>query len=82
FVWDAREAKWEEGFAHLEQYVTAHGDTRALRSDTTGGYPLGPWVNTQRSSHKRSTLAAARVARLDALGFVWEIRQRRGEPSR
>jgi hypothetical protein len=28
WVWDAHEAAWEEGFALLEQYVEAHGDTR------------------------------------------------------
>ena len=81
WVWDALETMWEEGFAHLEQYVAAHGDTRVSQAfKTEDGYPLGTWVGKQRSRHNR--LAAERVARLEALGFVWEIRQRRGEPSR
>ena len=75
-------SSWEEGFAHLEQYVTAHGDARVPQAfKTEDGYPLGTWVGKQRGNH--STLTADRVARLEALsGWVWEIRQRRGEPSR
>ena len=81
WVWDAREAMWEEGFARLEQYVEQHGDARVPDAFTTDdGYNLGMWISGQRRN--RVTLAAERVARLEALGFVWEIRQRRDEPSR
>ena len=64
-------SSWEEGFAYLQGYVTEHGDARAPQRFTTeDGYNLGTWVNSQRS--RRDTLAAERVARLDALsGWVW-----------
>jgi hypothetical protein len=41
------------------------------------GIKLGSWVNTCRQ--KRSELSAARVAVLDALGFVWHARDERFE---
>jgi hypothetical protein len=76
-VWDAREyeAAWEKGFAHLEQYVAEHGDTRvpAVFKDENG-YNLGKWADHQRTSAKRSTMSAERVTRLDGLGFVWDTR--------
>jgi len=71
WVWDGQEAAWEEGFAHLEQYVAAQGDARVLSSfKTENGYNLGRWVSKQRSN--RSTLSAERVTRLDGRGFVWK----------
>ncbi|MSP23123.1 MAG: hypothetical protein EXR66_09015 [Dehalococcoidia bacterium] len=59
-----------------------HGDARVPQAfKTEDGYRIGTWVSKQRTN--RSTLAAERVARLEALsGWVWEIRQRRDEPSR
>jgi hypothetical protein len=71
FVWDPFEADWEAGFAHLEQYVTEHGDARVLKAfKTEDGYNLGEWVRRQRSD--RSKLSAERVTRLEALpDWVW-----------
>ena len=64
-------SSWEEGFAHLEQYVAAQGDARVSQGfKTEDGYRLGQWVSVQRTTG--STMAAERVARLEALGFVWE----------
>ncbi|MDA1175186.1 MAG: DEAD/DEAH box helicase family protein, partial [Chloroflexi bacterium] len=58
-------SSWEEGFAHLEQYIAAQGDARVPQGfKAEDGYRLGKWVNVQRSS--RNTLASERVARLEA----------------
>jgi hypothetical protein len=63
FVWDPREADWEEGFSHLKQYKERVGDCR--KED---GYNLGAWVSNQRHHEPSSE----RRRRLDELGFVWK----------
>ena len=81
WVWDVFEADWEEGFAHLKQYVEQHGDARVPAIfKTEDGYRLGQWIHVQRRN--RVTLVGERVARLEALsGWVWEMR-RGPKPSR
>ena len=74
WVWDARHAEWEEGFAQLQQFVVAHGHARVPRSyETPDGEKLGWWVGTQRT--RKDELAPERKARLDALqGWAWDLR--------
>ncbi|MBM3773454.1 MAG: helicase, partial [Acidimicrobiia bacterium] len=65
----------EERFAELVAYKTQHGDCHVPR-----GYPenpaLGSWVMTQRTAKRAETLSEERIARLDALGCVWDPRKR------
>ena len=74
-VWDLLDAAWEERFAELVAYQTQHGHCRV-----SFGYPenpaLGLWVSTQRVEKRAGTLSEERIARLDALEFVWELRTR------
>ena len=79
WVWDAREAKWEEGFEHLTSYV---GRNKQARVPSTwvddDDYPLGTWVSFQRVS--RTRLSPDRVARLETLpGWVWDAREAKWE---
>ncbi|MBM3772158.1 MAG: hypothetical protein FJW27_12940, partial [Acidimicrobiia bacterium] len=37
---------------------------------------LGMWVNNQRTAKRAGRLSEERSARLDALGFVWDLRKR------
>jgi len=70
FTWDDIEARWEDGFAQLEEYVTETGNTRVPNKFVSDdGYKLGQWTTVQRI--RRGVLPADRVKRLDALGFVW-----------
>ena len=75
WVWDANEADWEEGFAHLQQFVAREGDARVLAPYTTpDGYRLGSWVVRQRSN--REQLSSARRTRLaDLEGWVWDAKE-------
>jgi len=75
FVWEPQDADWEERFAELVAYKTQHGDCHVPRK-----YPenpaLGVWVNNQRAAKRAGTLSKKRIARLNALGFVWDLRKR------
>ncbi len=75
--WDPVFEQWEEGFAHLQEFVAR--ERHALVSGaykTAEGFRLGGWVNRQRQSHLNSKLNADSYARLSALkGWVWEVIQ-------
>ena len=76
FVWNPAKLDhsttqiWEEQFAALAQYKAQHGDCNVPR-DWPENPSLSYWVGTQRSI--REALPPEQRARLDALGFVWEV---------
>jgi hypothetical protein len=74
WTWDARDEKWEEGFALLEAYAADKGHCRVPQDHVTGDdYRLGQWVSHQRAT--RTTMPADRKSRLEALpGWTWEPR--------
>lgn len=48
---NARDAWWEEGFRHLQEYADTHGTSRLPSSKYIhAGFKLGIWVNTQRQN--------------------------------
>jgi hypothetical protein len=73
------DAAWEAQLAKLEAYKRKHGDcnvpTRWAEDPRLGG-----WVANQRSFKRKLNrgepslvITAARTAKLDALGFAWEL---------
>jgi hypothetical protein len=87
FAWEGakvrdpnHDAAWEAQFARLAAYKAAHGDCNVAQ-----GWPedprLGNWVSRQQKCKKKldrgepsepsEGMTAARVAKLDALGFAW-----------
>ena len=77
FGWErGGEARWEEMYAELAGYQRVHGHCRI--STLSEDYrPLGNWVHTQRTLHKQGRLDQERIARLDAIGFTWDLRRER-----
>jgi hypothetical protein len=72
--WDAQDAKWEQGFRRLQEYVEHHGDARVPGSYTINGYQLGTWVVTQRVVRTRGELSSDRQRLLqDLSGWTWNI---------
>src|SRR5262249_14092792 len=47
------------------------GHCRVTQKHNENGFSLGRWASKQR--HKRESLSPERKARLDALGFVWDV---------
>jgi len=72
YIWDPREAMWEEGFNHLVAYKQEFGDCLVKFKSKYCGHNLGMWVNAQRA--KKDKLTPQRFKRLDDLGFVWKTR--------
>ena len=74
FVWNTKEAAWEEHFAELLAYKEMHGDT--LVSEQINKR-LAVWVVAQRTQYRllkeeeHSFLTDDRVEKLDSIGFVW-----------
>jgi superfamily II DNA or RNA helicase len=73
FVWDSREADWDEGYRRLVIYVKRTGHCRVPQNYIENGFPLGQWVNNQRA--KKDKLSRERRQKLDELGFIWDSRQ-------
>jgi superfamily II DNA or RNA helicase len=72
FIWDALADQWEEGFQPLQTFVNEHGHCRVPAAHVAAdGYRLGQWVKVQRRRADR--ISAERRARLDALGFAWNL---------
>jgi superfamily II DNA or RNA helicase/ferredoxin-thioredoxin reductase catalytic subunit len=72
FVWDVKNASWEEMFAQLVEYKTVCG-----HCNIPNKYPqnpdLGVWVAIQRTSKKNGTLSKEYIERLEKIGFVWKV---------
>ena len=64
---------WDTQFTKLKQYKSLHGNTKIPKS-----YPpdpsLGRWVNTQRYKNNTNQLNHVKKAKLDAIGFEWNLR--------
>lgn len=83
FVWNRRDASWERGYAHLQAYIKANGDSLVPTGyevdSVSPPFQLGLWVANQRNDAKRGELTAARRARLECLGFAWSAFDERWE---
>ena len=74
FDWDLLAAAWEENFAALAAYKDQFGDCRVAQRWVENP-ALGKWVGTQRRAYSAAppTISADRIARLEALGFEWDL---------
>jgi hypothetical protein len=73
------EAAWEAQLARLAAYKAAHGDCN-VPYRWAEDPKLGTWVMNQRKCKRKldrgepsEGMTAARAAKLEALGFVWEL---------
>ncbi len=73
FIWDVSDLRWNEGFDHLIRYKERVGDCLVPESFSDGNYDLGRWVGKQRQTKKRGKLSDDRIAKLDQLGFIWDV---------
>ena len=67
FVWNALDAKWEDGFASLCSFASREGHTNVPRSHIENGFKLGQWVAIQRRGVER--MHSSRKVKLSEIGF-------------
>jgi superfamily II DNA or RNA helicase len=74
WVWDLIEARWEEGFRHLTEFVELEGHAVPPNDyKSADGFHLSVWVTSQRTYRRKGDLAPERVKKLETLeGWVWD----------
>jgi hypothetical protein len=74
WAWDAFEASWQEGLAHLRAFVEREGHVRVPQKHVAeDGFRLGQWVMLRRREHDNGRLSDDRVAALESLpGWAWD----------
>lgn len=77
FIWNARDHKWDEGFASLLAFKNREGHCLIPKEHLESGFHLGQWASFQRVS--REVLSEVRRIKLDSLGFVWDVREAKWE---
>lgn len=72
FVWDAFSDKWSAAFDDLKAFSIEQGHCRVPQDFVAKtGLRLGRWVSRQRQLVE--TMSPDKRARLDGLGFVWNV---------
>jgi ribosomal protein L24E len=76
FVWEAgnqwTDQRWEDRFLHLLEFKEKHGHTLVPQRFKQNPQ-LGTWVNEQRQLRKSGKLKEDRTAKLNEVGFIWEV---------
>jgi hypothetical protein len=79
FVWDSHKVVWDERLNELLEYKRAKGNCN-VPSRYSENRQLAVWVKRQRRqykfycSSKPSSMTQGRIARLEAIGFEWDLR--------
>jgi len=86
WVWDKFDAGWETGFAALQKFHAREGNANVPQKWNEGTFDLGRWVSHQRTAYAKRLkwegpqsnrvrlINDDQIARLNGLGFVWELR--------
>ena len=71
-VWDSvPELRFERNFREAQKYFAAHGDLNVPTAyKTEEGFALGAWLSNL--CVRRESLSEDKIARLDAIGMVWD----------
>lgn len=79
FVWDSHTAGWEERLYELKMFKVVYGHCN-VPSTFPANPQLTTWVKCQRRQYKflfsgkRSNLTPERIAKLNEIGFNWNVR--------
>ena len=71
---------WEEQYLEAKAYYEENGDLSvSKRYVSPSGKNIGVWVQRQRLLRRDGKLKAEQIAKLDAIGMVWEVKGRKTE---
>ncbi|KAL3929234.1 MAG: hypothetical protein SGBAC_012301 [Bacillariaceae sp.] len=77
FVWNSHLSAWNDKFMELKEFKMLHGHC-SVPCTYKGSSKLSTWIKRQRRQYRKfvaaqpSTLDAARIEKLEALGLVWD----------
>jgi superfamily II DNA or RNA helicase len=74
FDWSPLTTQWTRGLLELQSYKSSHGDCLVPRDFVQNGFNLGQWVVNRRSDSKNG-MPKEKVQELDAVGFVWSLKE-------
>ena len=70
--------QWNLMYSHFKAYVEEKGTHSVPRSyRTKEGFDLASWVTKQRKAFNKGSLSTARILKLEAIGFIWDIKKAR-----
>ncbi|TLQ38765.1 DEAD/DEAH box helicase [Streptomyces marianii] len=76
-VIDTERQDWARGYVAAKKFRQREGGLLVPFDHKEGpagkAYPLGHWISEQRKAYAAGALDGARVARLEALGMVWDV---------
>ena len=74
FVWNALDAAFEDGVRHSQAFHDQHGSLATAPISTDDNFSLRRWEGAQREAKAKGDpkLTPERIARLEAIGFVWD----------
>jgi superfamily II DNA or RNA helicase len=75
FLWDKHERKWKLGYDLLIGFKERNGHTQVPESYRVEGYNLANFVYVQRRTKRKGKLSQDRIDALNAIGFVWEVKE-------
>jgi hypothetical protein len=87
FIWDSHGAAWQERWNELAQYKGLYGNCN-VPSNYSSNPQLATWIKCQRRQRKLyfegkvNTTTPERMAKLESLGFEWELIRGRSSKSK
>ena len=81
FIWDPKEYLWQLKFEELREWIALNGHG-AISTSKNSNSPLETWAVRQRKfytkycSGEKTTLTKERIEKLQAIGFVLELRKK------
>ena len=87
FVWAvyprlrSQEEQWNSMFAKLKAHMEKHGDLPVPQNNPESK-KVAQWVGTQRVAYRAGKMTVHRKAKLDKLGFVWDVSSRANSHSK
>lgn len=74
-TWSKPRTTWEDALVILSAYKHENGDVNAPDGFIYRDLQLGTWLQTQRRERRLGKISSDRIARLDALGMVWNFNE-------
>lgn len=74
FVWNVPEMRWNQCLERMKKFREKTGHCKFSQSSKEDP-ELGRWVEDQRRRYNEGTLPKERLAKLQAIDFIWKVRR-------